>query len=181
MNERNDIAFKPEWPIINFGDGTWGRVVEIRPSKNSEGVDTYVMKILPGDLLIAFYDIPDEMINEERQIIVEIPSVMIHNVSISPAFPTYWCYLNIFGQTCPGTEFLKGHIEAEKIMGLQKMIDLKKAENAWFKEGYYKAVANNMKWMKDVQGVTDLFSINITQPAPPGQAHTVGPNRSDVI
>lgn len=176
MIERKDIALTPQWPIINFADGTWGRVVEIKPSKNADGVDTDVMKIIPGDLLIALYDIPNEMLDEQRHIRVEIPSVMIRNVSKSPAFPTYWCFLDIFGRPCPGTQFLTGYVEAEKIIGYQKMMDLKKAENAWLKEGYYKATTNNLKWMKELTSVTEMFNINIAQPSP-NTPQIVGPVR----
>ena len=178
MRERKDIVLKPEWPIINFGDGTWGRVVEIKPDKNSDGVDVNIMKIIPGEMLIAIYDIPEDMLDEQRHVRVEIPACMISNVSISPAFPTYWCYLDIFGRACPGTQFLKGYIEAEKFMGMQKMMELKKSENAWLKEGYHKATTNNFKWMKEITSVTDMMSINLNQ-NPQNQPQVVGPLRTD--
>lgn len=177
MANTKEVAFKPEWPIINFGDGTWGRVIEIKPSKNSEGVDTYIMSIIPGDLLIAFYDIPDEMLDDEKHIVTEIPAEMVKNISISPAFPTYWCYVTIFGKSCPGTQFLKGFIEAEKIMGLHKMNDLLKAKCAWLTEMYNKAVTNNMRWLKEQASVADLFNINITPQTPTNQPQVTGPIR----
>lgn len=178
MQERKDIKLLPQWPIINFGDGTWGRVIEIRPSKDAQGVDTNIMKIIPGEMLIAIYDIPDEMLDEQRHIRVELPAVMITNVSISPAFPTYWCYLDIFGRPCPGTQFLKGFIESEKLIGYQKMMDLKKAENAWLKESYYKASTNRMKELKEMVGIADMFNIQVGQQNT-NQPTVVGPVRTE--
>ena len=178
MIERKDIALTPQWPLIQFGDGTWGRVVEIKPSQNSEGVDTDVMKIIPGDLLIALHDIPQDMMDEQKHIKVEIPAVMIHNVSRNPAFPVYWCFVDIFGKTCPGTQFLTGYIEAEKMTGYQKMMDLKKAENAWLKEGYYKATTNSMKQMKEFATIADMFNINFPANQISNSPQVVGPVRS---
>lgn len=178
MPERKDIALTPQWPEIHFGDGTWGRIVEIRPSKNPEGVDVNIMKIIAGEMLIALYDIPEEMLDEQRHIKVEIPTVMMTNISISPAFPKWWCYLDVFGRSCPGTRFLKGFIESEKIIGYQKMMDLLKAENAWLKERVSKATTNIYKQMKEMTSVTDMFNINIG-PQQSNQPQVVGPVRGD--
>jgi hypothetical protein len=102
----------------------------------------------------------------------------LSNISISPAFPTYWCYLDIFGRPCPGTEFLQGYIQAEKLIGYQKMMDLKKAENAWLKEKFYTASTNNFKWLSEMSSIKDMMNINIT-PQNAQQGQTVGPVRTE--
>lgn len=178
--ERKDISQKPEWPIIQFGDGTWGRIVEFKPSKNKDGVDTMILTILPGDILLALHDIPEEMLDEQRHIKIEMPTCMMENVSRNPAFPVYWCFLDIFGKTCPGTQFLKGFIDRDKIIGYQKIIESKTAENAWLREHYYKAAGNNLKWMKEITSITDLFNINMVQPAAPNTPQVVGPIRGEI-
>lgn len=176
MNERKDNGFSPQWPVINFGDGTWARVIEIKPNKDSQGIDTNIMKIIPGPELIAIYDIPDDMMDDQHHIRIEIPCGFMSNVSISPAFPTYWCYVNIFGKDCPGTQFLKGFVDSQKILGYQKIMDSLKAENAWLKEKYYKASTNNFKWLNEISSVKDMMNINI-QSGIPNQPQVVGPLR----
>lgn len=177
MIKKDNIGQTPQWPLIQFGDGTWGRVAEIGPSKNCEGVDTNVMAIIPGPELIALYNIPDEMLDEQRRIKSAIPCPMMSNVSINPSSPVYWCMTDIFARPCPGTQFLLGYIEAEKLIGYQKMMDLKKAENAWLKEGYYKATTNNIKQMKEMASIADMFNINFAPQQTPGTPQTVGPIR----
>lgn len=176
MLERKDIAKSPEWPEIHFGDGTWARLWDTIPSQNSEGVEVTILKLIASEKLIARHNIPEDMIDEQRHIVSEIPSVMLVNLDPSPTSPKWLCYLDVFGRPCPATRYILGYIEAEKLIGLQKMLALKKAENAWLKESLYKATTNNMKWMKEQASVTDLFNINV-QNVNPNQPQQVGPVR----
>lgn len=135
MAQREDIKLEPKYPWICYGDGYMGLVISIMAGKDNEGKDVWKIRIIPTEELAKRHNIPlDALDPSNLSIQVEYPLETITQLSSDPIYPVYFCFLNFKGEDCPGTMFWKGKMDADKIMGLNKIIDLLKAENAYLTE-----------------------------------------------
>lgn len=176
--QRNDIKSQPVWPIIIFGDGKMGRMTDCRANQDSRGVITKIMKIMPTQDLVKEYDIPKDMIDENRLIRVELPESSIQQISNNPASPVFITYLNIFGQETIMSRMFKGYQDVLKIQAYEQRISLLTAENAYLTERVQKLTTQEMKFIKDdIVGVADLLRVEVNTTGTAQNPQAVGPVR----
>lgn len=160
--ERKDISLTPNFPWIVFGDGYFAQVIEIVASKNTEGDDVYKMRILPTQELIKKYNITTDMFDESLTVSVEYSQEYVKVLSRDPSNSVYFCFLNFNGMETDATSYWKGYLDAEKVLGLKRRIELLKAENAYYRERYERAVSNIRETIKtDIQGPASELSASI--------------------
>jgi len=150
MFERTDINLTPVWPWIMYGDGYMAQVISIVPDKDVDGQEVYKIVIIPTKELAKKHNLTLENLDQRNlSIKFEYPRDMVIPLSNDPSFPVYFCFLNVMGEDCPSTESLTGKIETEKIIGLRKIIQLLKSENAYLTEKLEKASSNVREFIKD--------------------------------
>lgn len=149
VNERGDILLEPQYPWIVFGDLLMAQIISMTPSKSVDGIDTWKMRIIPTKELAKIYNIPVESLDGNLAIGVEYPMNMIRHLSAHPAFSGYFSFLNYLGKECPETMTWNTKIEADKLNALHKIINLLKAENAYYREKLEIAVTNVQQYLKE--------------------------------
>lgn len=173
--ERTDITSELRFPLILFGDGYMGQILEMVPEKNQLNQDVWRIRLIPTNELAKKKKIGIEMLDDNRAFVREYPVEMIKAWSIDPAWTMYVCYLNVWGEETEATKYLKGKMDADMILALKQEISLLKARNAYLTEQNYKLKTNVRQYVQeDIMGIADLMNISINQAAQANQPQLAG-------
>lgn len=161
--ERKDISIERDYPWLVYGDGYMAKITDMVAVKNQNG-DSWKMKLIPIPHLIKAHNIGIEMVNPDQSIEVDYPIEMVKTLSSDPSFQVYFCYLNFWGQDTPATEFLKGKLNADRLLELQRENNRLRAENAYLTEKYEKSKTNALKFLReDVIAFYNEVGMNLPQ------------------
>lgn len=157
-------------PWLIYSDFYWAKVSAINQDRDINGKDVWKITIIPTDELAARYKIQSDMTNENMEIEVTYPIDMVEMVNNDPTLPCYFCYLNFNAQETEFVRKLKGFIEIKKIQGMRDMMNLLKAENAFWREQAEVAKTNVLQYIRDnIQGPASELSMQL-------QAQRLGQN-----
>lgn len=147
--KREDIRKSPEWPWLMYGDGYMAKIAQMVYGKSATGLNVWKMKVMPIEELKRAHEIGVESTDDNGCISVEYPIEYMIPLNEDPAFKVYFCFLNFWGQTIPGTEILQGFKDKVKVEELMKQIRLLKAEIAYTRERYEKAKTDVRRYIRE--------------------------------
>lgn len=168
--EREDIKLGPEYPWLVLGDFFEAQIISMVPGKNTKGEDVWKFVLIPTKELAKRYKITMDMLDSDLTINREYPIDMIKVGNSDPAWTRYFCFLNFNGETCPEIMSWASFHDAKKIEGLRQLINLLKAENAYYREALEAAKTNTAKFIKEhiMAPASELNIAQIMQSQNPG-------------
>lgn len=147
--EREDISLEAKWPYLVFGDLYIAQIVSMVPGVDESGNSIWKLTLIPSEELAKRHSITLDMLDQNLTLKVDYPYDMIQQLSADPGFPGYFCFLNFKGEECPGTKFWKGFLDAKRMAGYERKINLLQSEIAWKTEQLEIAKTNITQYIKE--------------------------------